>query len=47
MSFPVDPSGTGINVDPHQILDSLKFKSGRALQELNFNGAMLGVTFRW
>jgi len=25
MSFPVDPSGANINVDPHQILDSLKF----------------------
>ena len=25
MSFPVDPAGANINVDPHQILDSLKF----------------------
>jgi len=23
------------------------FKSGSDLEELNFNGAMLGVTFRW
>jgi hypothetical protein len=35
MAFPVDATSTSISVDPHQILD------------LNYNGATVGVTFRW